>query len=364
MNAERTEYEVQRHRGRVLSILGLVGLAGSVAPIACSTGNGPHSGSGLLVAPMQPVPSETTASLDDGGRDVSTVNRPFPPEPTEPRNGDCEKSVDCSGEEAELPPWPYAPPFAKCAVSGESGGTFSERESRKARHETPDACCYVAWRCEGRHPPPRPQIIRGRRLEGGPAIAGEGLGAMLDAELFSVAAFRGLARDLARHGAPADLVARAWDAADDEAAHVIATTRLLALRGESHVIDDRRASLPPPASFPELVRASFVDGCCGEGAVALQLALAARDAGDSEEGCILHAIAEDELRHAELAWSTLAWALASGGSVAREALADGVATVRRDGAPWDATFLEPERARRAAEAYTRELLLPIGEALT
>ena len=40
----------------------------------------------------------------------------------------------------------------------------------------------------------------------------------------------------------------------------------------------------------------------------------------------LHTIIRDETRHAELAWQTLAWALAAGGDEARAAVAEAART--------------------------------------
>lgn len=353
---------IRRHRGRIVALLGVI--AG--APIACSTGGTPRSGSGLLVAPMQSVPESPSASVSDAGGDGSTLYRPLPTEPRKPR-GDCERAVDCIAEQGEIPAWPFAPPFTKCAVTGDNGGTFHERETRTARRETADACCYVSFQCEGSvarpsHPQP-PTVIRGRRLEGGPTIEGSDLSAMLQAEHQSVIAFRALARDLVLHGAPPELVAAAFDAAEEEATHTIATLRLAGLVQQSIAFDDRASRMPPPATFAEMVRSSFLDGCVGEGAAALSFEVAAESATEPETQQILAEIAEDEGRHAELGWRTLVWAMQRDPVAAREALAAAIAELRRGGVPFDTMFLDATTAASLADRFAREVLFPLGEGL-
>jgi hypothetical protein len=355
-----------RHRVRVFATLGLASAAVGGLSSACSSSTPGHasSGAGLLVAPMQATP-ENDASAPDGGADGALVFRPFPREPSEPRGRSCEREVDCNPPGDEAPPWPYAAPFSKCAIDGDSGGVFSEHESRKARHDDETVCCYVSFACDtGHRAPPKHVIIRGRPLPGGPAVTETGLRAMLAAEHFSVLAFRALARDLALHAAPAELVTAAWDAAEDEAAHVVAARGLLARAGEDGTLDERGATLPAPATFAELVRAAFVDGCTAEGALALQLDVAAEARGPgSEEGAILAAIAADEARHADLGFRTLRWALAARPAEARLALRDAIATVARDGAPADDLFLDASTARALASAWTRDVVLPAATML-
>ncbi len=359
---------IRRHRRRIFALFALVPPLAAVAgaPLACSTGGSPRSGSGLLVAPMQSAPSSSSASIGDAGADAAMLYRPVPSEPRKPR-GDCERSVDCIAEQAETPAWPFAPPFTQCAVSGDKGGAFNERETRSARRETADACCYVSFQCEGSlarpsHPAP-PTVIRGRRLEGGPSIEGSDLSAMLQAEHQSVIAFRALARDLAIHGAPPELVAAAFDAAEEEAGHVISTVHLAGLSREPIAFDDRAVGMPPPASLAEIVRSSFLDGCAGEGAAALSFEVAAESETETETRRILAAIAEDEARHAELGWRTLIWAIDRHPVAARAALASAMAELRRVGVPFDSMFLDAATAANLADDFAREVLFPLGEDL-
>jgi hypothetical protein len=70
----------------------------------------------------------------------------------------------------------------------------------------------------------------------------------------------------------------------------------------------------------QLAIESWLDGCVSEGSAARHAALAARCATDRQARAVQHQIAVDETRHAELGWSTLAWAVARGGAPVRDAL--------------------------------------------
>jgi len=64
------------------------------------------------------------------------------------------------------------------------------------------------------------------------------------------------------------------------------------------------------------------EGCIAETVSAMQLGLAASRATDPEIAALLSEIAEQELRHAELAWSALAWMLQRGDASLRAAVAN------------------------------------------
>ncbi len=73
---------------------------------------------------------------------------------------------------------------------------------------------------------------------------------------------------------------------------------------------------PCGARLLRLAVESWEDGCLGEG-------LAAERARRSR-GPVNARIARDEQRHADLAWSVLAWALAEGGRPVRDAVAEAI----------------------------------------
>ena len=353
---DRSFFGLSRYRAHVVAVLAGAGVALPCLD-ACSS-SGARTGTGFLVAPMTSA-SESRPVVTDAGSDGGRLYRPFPND-ADPRHRSCDRKVDCISEDEEVPDWPYPPPYSKCAVTGNNGGTFSERSTREARHDQPRACCYVTFDdCEGKRVM---RAVPGRALPAGPAIEGEGWEAMAGGELLSVLAFRGVARDLAALGAPRALVAAAYDAADDEAAHAVAVQKLARRRGVCVALDDRHATIPDEvASLDEVVRAAFVDGCLGEGVSAASLELAAADhAGD--DACILHSIARDELRHADLAWRTLAWAITTHPDVARPALRAAIEEATSGPLAVDGSLLDEDRARALAAALWSELI-PLGEAL-
>jgi hypothetical protein len=122
----------------------------------------------------------------------------------------------------------------------------------------------------------------------------------------SIGAFQILARELAHHGAPAALIARAQVASRDEARHFRRTARLAHQHGAGRIRCPR--ILPrPPRPLLELACENAREGCVGEtfaAAVALHQALAA---GDPLVRATMAEIAEDELAHALLAWDVDAW---------------------------------------------------------
>jgi hypothetical protein len=141
-------------------------------------------------------------------------------------------------------------------------------------------------------------------------------------EAAAVASFRQLADELRAVGAPGSLRRTALDAADDEVEHV----RLSCLLASQVAGDTAPAVAAPSAigyrapihrSRSELVRRgrvlrlaleAYVDGCGNEGAEVERLAAAADRSDDPASGA-LRTIAVDEARHAELAWSTIEWAI-------------------------------------------------------
>ncbi len=63
------------------------------------------------------------------------------------------------------------------------------------------------------------------------------------------------------------------------------------------------------ANVEEVLRTVFREGCVGETVAALEAEEAAAHAEDPAVAEMLRDIAKDELRHAELAWRFVAWAL-------------------------------------------------------
>jgi hypothetical protein len=139
----------------------------------------------------------------------------------------------------------------------------------------------------------------------------------------SVASFARVVLELLSLGAPSELVALAQRAAADEITHAelcfgIASTLSGAPVGPGPLpLHDA----PLRSDAASIVYATVREGCLGETASAL-VAAAARDAAtDPAIRAALERIAEDELRHAELAWRTVAWAIGAGVEGAEDAAA-------------------------------------------
>lgn len=148
-------------------------------------------------------------------------------------------------------------------------------------------------------------------------------------ELSSVWTFLRLAAELAAVGAPAELIARALDAADDEVRHAELC---------SHAAGGvELAALPMTAAQPRFTARSqralsllaleaWLEGCLNETAAAEEARLAAGEA-DRDVAQMLTAIARDEDRHAELSWAVLAWVFGVAPAAARAAIGGAPAPV-------------------------------------
>lgn len=143
------------------------------------------------------------------------------------------------------------------------------------------------------------------------------------AEHASVASFARLALDLMTLGAPADLVDAAHVAARDEIRHATLAYGLASRLAGTAVGPGPLAisNAAREVSLASLASECFVDGCVGETVAALEAAEAKLRAQPGPIRDALEIIAEDEARHAELAYRIVAWALASGDARVREVLA-------------------------------------------
>jgi hypothetical protein len=184
-------------------------------------------------------------------------------------------------------------------------------EKQKVDLTDKDAGCAVAGR--------RPEGFR----PGASAIAGENevlayLGTMHALEAASVPAFLRLADELSAHGAPEALVRRAEEAARDEVRHAAGFAWLRGLYGAN-------ASPQPLIEIPNRVRSleelaieNAVEGCVRETFGALVAGYQAEVASDGPVRRLFATVAEDETRHAELAWDLADWLDSRLGASARE----------------------------------------------
>ncbi|MEM9462422.1 MAG: ferritin-like domain-containing protein [Myxococcota bacterium] len=172
-------------------------------------------------------------------------------------------------------------------------------------------------------PAPLPEALRG-------LVAG----AWLDdarAEHASIAAFARATLELMALGAPPELIALAQQAGLDEITHARRCFGLAARYGAGAMQPGPLPALAPrPADLARLAADTFAEGCVGETIAALTAQRSLRHCADPVAAATLRQIADDEARHAALAWSTLHWALHADGSSVADALRDAAASLRAD----------------------------------
>jgi hypothetical protein len=135
----------------------------------------------------------------------------------------------------------------------------------------------------------------------------------------SIAAFARFSLQLLVLGAPPDLVEEAARAMADETRHARVCFGLARRYGDAPVgpgplaLDGALASV----ELLDVVRLVIAEGCIGETVAALEASFAAGEAADPELRRALEGIADDETRHAALAFRFVNWAAARDARVAR-----------------------------------------------
>lgn len=147
----------------------------------------------------------------------------------------------------------------------------------------------------------------------------------------SVASFARATLELMLHGAPPHLLDGATRAAREEVAHARDAFALAALysntplqAGPLDVPDVRRGSLA------ELACETFIEGCVGETVATLATTRALEHCAFEPIRTVLQTIVDEESNHAALAWSTLTWALETGGAPVAAALIETANALRPD----------------------------------
>jgi hypothetical protein len=158
------------------------------------------------------------------------------------------------------------------------------------------------------------------RLEGMSAVLASRLAAEWtragQLEHASIAAFARFVFELLALGAPADLVADATRAMADETEHArtcFAFASSFRTRRVGPSTLDVSGALDG-VSFPSAVRSAVIEGCIGETLAAIEAEEASERALEPTIKSALRRIAEDERRHAALAWRFVRWALDQGDS--------------------------------------------------
>ena len=193
----------------------------------------------------------------------------------------------------------------------------------------------------------------------------------------SVAAFARFTLQLMSQGAPAWLVEQATAAMADETKHAKACFAVASgyagtplgpgYLAVEHSLDD--------ASLEAIVRSAIREGCVGETAAAIEAREAAEHVLDPKLRDLLLMIAEDETRHAQLAYSFVKWALEQGGpALERAARREFSALVAEkpvaDSALTDTEFallrhgVVPEALRRSIRSQAiSQVILPCSQSL-
>lgn len=155
--------------------------------------------------------------------------------------------------------------------------------------------------CAGR----RPEGLQSRHVGTSASALGEHFARMAHLEEASIAAFEVLATELASHGAPDELVAWARRSAADEVRHT-ATTRQLARR---FGVSTTAVEVAPAAlrSLEAIAIDNAREGCVRECFGAALGCYQAQTAADPEIAAMMAEIADDETRHAALAFAIDAW---------------------------------------------------------
>ncbi|HKO92493.1 MAG TPA: ferritin-like domain-containing protein [Polyangiaceae bacterium] len=147
----------------------------------------------------------------------------------------------------------------------------------------------------------------------------------------SIAAFARFTLQLLQLGAPRELVQRSQQALLDETAHAELCFALAARYLPAPV---EPGCLPLEGALAEqdlaqIAVLTFREGCVGETVAVLEASEAREQALDPQVQAALDRIAPDELRHAELAWRFVSWALQQDASV-RPLLLDEVARLEAE----------------------------------
>lgn len=163
----------------------------------------------------------------------------------------------------------------------------------------PSVECYTC--VEGR----RPEGFVERPLER--TVAGW-LAYAADLERVSVDAFRILARELAFHGAPHDLIRAACTAADDEIRHANALGGLA--KREGATLRSEPVMQRATRDLRAIALENAVEGCVREAFGAVVAGWQAKHAHRLDIRRAMARIYVDETAHAELAWNVHAWIMA------------------------------------------------------
>lgn len=193
----------------------------------------------------------------------------------------------------------------------------------------------------------------------------------------SIAAFARFTLQLLSMGAPLELIEASNRAQADEARHARLAFEL-ATGYAGAPVGPGPLSLAGPlldADWEAILRTTIEEGCIGETCAAMEAALAADLCAEPAVAQILRGIAEDEARHAALAWRAVQWMLALRPSLktpAQRAFAEAAALTSSSTSGLSLTPRSPAEEHGALERATlaacrqrsiREVVLPCARQL-
>ena len=271
------------------------------------------------------TPTSTTTTTGTGARDATSPPVDGGPAPAD--SGADGASVDAAPDagcliQATLPPDDGCTRYRalRCDAVPEAG-FFSQKEclalcpadsgtpafcnvQKDAKNNAYLACMYCVI---GRRPP---GLVPVEAAEG--TATGAYFADASHLEAASVEAFRLLREELASLGAPRSMLRRASRAEEDEVRHARMTASLARRFG---AVPGEWAAAPrtedrPARTLEEIALENATEGCVRETFGALTAMWQAEHARDRHVRAAMEAIAEDELRHAALAWSVASWSRA------------------------------------------------------
>jgi len=405
-----------RYLSAIHAMGGVVGsaLLPSMMLVACKDPSQPVSAdptattAAPATASVAPVTTGAPSATGDTPAAVAT-NPPPPvadgsaPDNAPPRVGfrgpACPSGEFCLAEGAKGTTAEKAPaPYAKCAAvvehpeDAKDAGfhmrrsvRFSADDTAAARAKTANACCYTwvipcpggrAFRDATGTPSVARTVPRGdwTATLGSLALAGisaEERAALADHwtqeaafEHASIASFAQLTLDLLSVGAPPDLLEGAQRATIDEIEHARITFALASAYGGAPVGPAALSALPGASrTLASIARSTFIDACVGESVASAALAESSRRATDPVLRDVLAKMAEDEERHAELAWRIVAWTLRSGDPAVESALAEARDEVITELVNLTHDVVAGQPADELRATVLREVVLPCTVAL-
>ena len=329
-----------RMRARYLAAMGLAAAACTKEQPASTVTVDPVASASASTATATATATATvtaTATATDAPQPPPVIGRSRPPfihPPSCPSGKFCVTQPRHVGADAGAPS-PYGMCAASVPMPGDAGMfgspyvSFDPDGTASARAHDSKACCYT-WVI----PCPGGRALRGK--DGDAIVArGENREDWIDravreaaecdardreglarrwareaaSEHASIASFARVTLDLLALGAPSDLVAAAQRAGLDEIEHArIAYALASAFAGKSLGPGRLAVASAKPATLESVVREAVTEGCIGEALAALALREEAEAAEGTAYAKLLDRIAEDEERHAALAYATVAWA--------------------------------------------------------